>query len=65
MNPLNLEGLLSITNGDTPIIISENFEDVFEGYPRDLEEEIPHTHLKRPIKAMYYSTLRKALVLEI
>lgn len=65
MNQLNLENLLGITDGDTPIIINENFDDVFEGYPRDLEEEIPQTHLQRPVKAMYYSTLRKALVLEI
>lgn len=65
MTNISLEDLLAITDGDTAINIQENFIEVFDGYPRDAEEEIPSKHLKREVKAMYYSTIRKALVLEL
>lgn len=62
---MTLKDLIVVIDGDTLLAVQDGFSDVFDGYPRDAEEEIPPKHLKREVKALYNSTIRKALVIEL
>ena len=62
---MSMMDLLNVLDGDVQIMVEFNYDTIFLGSRDEAVVNIDEAHQKRTIKAVWYSKLNSAIVIEI